>query len=155
MINFFSPTALKSAPVKKIVVKAGFVALGCLAASFPKPAWADDGNTVEFLQIAPVSLNTYVLESQVRTMERVAKRAAEDFFADNRACKVSFRSNALNGIDVVRSLRQAGFQGKICIPSNRFLTEDTRIALEAGADMILPKPMSRAQFLKLILASSV
>lgn len=67
---------------------------------------------------------------------------------------IDLGSQSLDGIEVVRSLRASEFQGKICIHSNRFLTEDTRVALEAGADMVLPKPMSRSQFIKLILAAS-
>lgn len=37
--------------------------------------------------------------------------------------------------------------------SNRFLADDNRAALDAGADTIVPKPMGREHFLKLILAS--
>jgi signal transduction histidine kinase/CheY-like chemotaxis protein len=58
-----------------------------------------------------------------------------------------------NGIEIVRSLRASGFLGKICIHSNRFLMEDTKEALEAGADTVLPKPLSRVHFLKLLAAS--
>jgi CheY-like chemotaxis protein len=61
--------------------------------------------------------------------------------------------NSSSGIDVVRKLRQNGFQGHICVHSNRFLPGDTREALAAGADTVLPKPLSRAQFLKVVLAS--
>jgi CheY-like chemotaxis protein len=58
-----------------------------------------------------------------------------------------------NGIEIVRELRSKGFRGKICIHSNRFLMEDTKTALDAGADTVLPKPLGRAHFLKLLSAS--
>ena len=58
-----------------------------------------------------------------------------------------------DGLDIVRCLRESGFEGHICVHSNRFLAGDSRAALAAGADAVLPKPMGRAHLLKLILAS--
>lgn len=58
-----------------------------------------------------------------------------------------------NGIDVVRRLRSTNFKGQICIHSNRFLFEDTKTAMDAGANTVLPKPMSRVHLLTLILAA--
>lgn len=57
-----------------------------------------------------------------------------------------------NGIEIVRELRSKGFSGNICIHSNRFLMEDTKTALDAGADTVLPKPLGRSHFLKLLSA---
>lgn len=95
MRNFFSHIVLKFIQMMNRCAVFKIQLVACLAFILPNFALAEKGNTVEFLQIAPVSLNTYILESQVRIMERVAKRAAEDFFADNKDCKVTFRSNAL------------------------------------------------------------
>jgi len=58
-----------------------------------------------------------------------------------------------NGLDIVMALRKLGFSGHICVHSNRFLSEDSRSAITAGADTVLPKPMGRTHFLKLLLAS--
>jgi CheY-like chemotaxis protein len=66
---------------------------------------------------------------------------------------VDLGPQSVSGLEVVKSLRDAGFPGQICVHSNRFLPEDNKRALEAGADTVLPKPMGRAHFLKLILAS--
>jgi signal transduction histidine kinase/CheY-like chemotaxis protein len=58
--------------------------------------------------------------------------------------------NCKNGIEIIKELRKKNFTGRICVHSNRFLFGDQKIALEAGADTVLPKPMSRAHLLKLI-----
>lgn len=55
-----------------------------------------------------------------------------------------------NGIDVIKELRKAGYRGRVTVHSNRFLFDDQKIATEAGADSVLPKPMSRAHLFKLI-----
>ena len=55
-----------------------------------------------------------------------------------------------NGIEVIKQLRKEGFLGRICVHSNRFLFDDQKTAFEAGADSVLPKPMSRAHLFKLI-----
>ncbi len=59
-----------------------------------------------------------------------------------------------NGYEVLRMLRSQGHWGVICIHSNRTSTEDYKIAVDAGADAVLPKPMSRTHFLKLLLQSA-
>ena len=58
---------------------------------------------------------------------------------------------SLGGYEVVEKLRKQGFEGVICIHSNRSTTEDFTAAVAAGADAVLPKPMSRAHVLKLVL----
>lgn len=58
-----------------------------------------------------------------------------------------------NGIDVIKDLRKSGFKGRICVHSNRFLFDDQKAATDAGADSVLPKPMSRSHLFKLILSS--
>jgi signal transduction histidine kinase/DNA-binding NarL/FixJ family response regulator len=57
-----------------------------------------------------------------------------------------------NGIEIVKSFRDKGFAGHICVHSNRFLSGDNKAALAAGADTVLPKPLGRAHFLKLLMA---
>jgi len=67
---------------------------------------------------------------------------------------VDLGKDSLNGYEVLKVLRGQGFRGVVCIHSNRSLPEDYRVAVEAGADAVLPKPMSRAHFLKLMLQSA-
>jgi CheY-like chemotaxis protein len=55
-----------------------------------------------------------------------------------------------NGIEVIKEIRRQGYCGRICMHSNRVLYDDQKIAFEAGADSVLPKPMSREHLLKLI-----
>lgn len=58
-----------------------------------------------------------------------------------------------NGLDVIKNLRGQSFSGRICVHSNRFLFDDQKTALTAGADSVLPKPMSRGHLLQVILSS--
>jgi signal transduction histidine kinase/DNA-binding response OmpR family regulator len=67
---------------------------------------------------------------------------------------VDLGKDSLNGYEVLKALRAEGFQGVVCIHSNRSLPEDYRVAMEAGADAVLPKPMSRSHFLKLALQAA-
>lgn len=66
---------------------------------------------------------------------------------------VDLGSASKDGIEIVTMVRAKGFKGHICVHSNRFLAGDNRAALAAGADTVLPKPLGRAHFLKLLLAS--
>jgi signal transduction histidine kinase/DNA-binding NarL/FixJ family response regulator len=58
-----------------------------------------------------------------------------------------------NGIQIIKHVRLQKFEGKICVHSNRFFMGDRNEAVLAGADLVLPKPMSRSHLLKFILAS--
>jgi signal transduction histidine kinase/CheY-like chemotaxis protein len=55
-----------------------------------------------------------------------------------------------DGFSACRRLRNSGDKAFICIHSNRILPEDLRRAVDAGADMFLPKPLSRSQMLKVL-----
>ncbi len=65
---------------------------------------------------------------------------------------VDLGPESTSGIEIVKALRLKGFKGKICIHSNRFLMHDTKVAIDAGADTVLPKPLSRSHLLKLLIA---
>jgi signal transduction histidine kinase/FixJ family two-component response regulator len=54
------------------------------------------------------------------------------------------------GFEIIQELRQQGYKGQICVHSNRFLPDDNKLALQCGAQHVLPKPMSRSHFLKLL-----
>lgn len=58
-----------------------------------------------------------------------------------------------NGLEVIKDLRNDGNKARICVHSNRFLFDDQKTAFDAGADSVLPKPMSRAHLFKLISSS--
>ena len=59
--------------------------------------------------------------------------------------------DSLSGFDLVRMLRSRGVSARICVHSNRIIPSDQKTALLVGADVFLPKPMARAQCLRLIL----
>lgn len=67
---------------------------------------------------------------------------------------VDLGANSLNGYEVLKTLREQGYRGVVCIHSNRTSPDDFKVAVEAGADTVLPKPMSRTHFLKLMLQAS-
>ncbi|NBX18778.1 MAG: response regulator [Proteobacteria bacterium] len=63
---------------------------------------------------------------------------------------IDFGSQDTNGFGVVSSLRENGNRGIICTHSNRIFADDRREAMEHGADVFLPKPMSAAELLNLL-----
>jgi DNA-binding response OmpR family regulator len=62
--------------------------------------------------------------------------------------------NSQNGHEVLKALRAQKFTGMVCIHSNRASPDDYKAAVDAGADAVLPKPMSRTHFLKLMLQAA-
>lgn len=68
---------------------------------------------------------------------------------------VDMGADSLNGFDLVTSLRKIkGLSSMICVHSNRIVAADHRTAIASGADAFLPKPMARAQLLRLVLQSA-
>ncbi len=61
---------------------------------------------------------------------------------------------SLDGFDLVRGLRAKGIGSLICVHSNRNIAADHKTAIEAGADAFLPKPIARAQLLRLVLQAA-
>ncbi len=59
----------------------------------------------------------------------------------------------INGFEAVRQIRAKGSKAKICIHSNRGALDYQREALEAGADLFMPKPMGRSHLLNILLGS--
>lgn len=68
---------------------------------------------------------------------------------------VDLGQNDLNGFQVCRRLRERGYEGKICIHSNRGRLEYQPKSIEAGADFFLPKPMNKSDLLQLLAQSSI
>ena len=58
-----------------------------------------------------------------------------------------------DGMEVTKAIRTAGYEGQICIHSNQFGFDDGHAAINAGASLVFPKPLSRIHLLKLIRAA--
>ena len=67
---------------------------------------------------------------------------------------VDMGQDSLNGFELVRELRMRQAKGVVCIHSNRIVAADHRAAIDAGADAFVPKPMGRAQMLRLLLQAA-
>jgi|GEM_PF-4782354 len=104
-----------------------------------------------------------LLSRAPRLAERVRLRSAHSFSEALAAVKESnplfviqdldLGKGRIDGIAATKALRLAGYAGQICIHSNRFLFEDGKVALDAGANVVLPKPLGRAHLLKLLRAA--
>ena len=80
---------------------------------------------------------------------RVLDPCPDDRF-DLIICDVDLGEDSLNGYEIVRRLRSCGAVAHICMHSNRSLPEDYKMALHAGADAFIPKPMSRVHLIDLL-----
>jgi len=60
----------------------------------------------------------------------------------------------LDGFELVREFRAKGMKALICMHSNRIVAADHQTAFAAGADAFLPKPVARAQLLRLLLQAA-
>ena len=61
-----------------------------------------------------------------------------------------FGSGNISGFESCKLLRHSGYKGIICIHSNRGRLEYQPLAIEAGADYFVPKPMSKADLVNVI-----
>jgi len=59
-----------------------------------------------------------------------------------------------NGFNLVEEIRLLGYSGLVCVHSNRMVAADHRTALDNGADAFIPKPVARAQLLKLVIQAA-
>ena len=64
---------------------------------------------------------------------------------------VDMGRDSVDGFDLVRQLRADSHSGMVCVHSNRIVGADHKRAIDAGAEAFLPKPMARAQLLRLVL----
>lgn len=94
------------------------------------------------------------IQSRIEFRPLSAAPSAADFTHRAHLClliqDLDLGSMQSEGLNVIRSARTAGFKGLICVHSNRFSAQANKLALDAGADVILPKPMSRSHFIKLV-----
>ena len=68
---------------------------------------------------------------------------------------VDMGAPSLNGFELVSELRKRGSKALVCVHSNRIVTADSRTALDVGANYFMPKPMARAQLLRILLQAAM
>jgi CheY-like chemotaxis protein len=61
---------------------------------------------------------------------------------------------AVDGFEVSRRIRKMSSETLICVHSNRGWREYQELAISSGADVFLPKPMTRTHFLKLMMSAA-
>ncbi len=61
---------------------------------------------------------------------------------------------SLDGFELVKELRKCGSKALICVHSNRICAGDNKAAIDAGAESFMPKPMARAQLLRIALQAA-
>jgi signal transduction histidine kinase len=87
-----------------------------------------------------------------KTREEVMALFATDT-PDLLICDIDLGIDGLDGFQIVRELRKNGYKQAVCIHSNRSLPEDYKASISAGAQAILPKPMSLEHLIKFIVDS--
>jgi signal transduction histidine kinase/DNA-binding response OmpR family regulator len=67
---------------------------------------------------------------------------------------VDMGHSSLDGFELVSELRKRGSKAIVCIHSNRIVTADSKRAIDVGANYFMPKPMARAQLLRILLQAA-
>jgi signal transduction histidine kinase/DNA-binding NarL/FixJ family response regulator len=88
-------------------------------------------------------------EGSVAALNAVSTRDFDLIITD-----VDMGAASLDGFELVRKLREKGSESLICVHSNRIVAADNKSAIEAGADNFMPKPMARAQLLRIVLQAA-
>jgi CheY-like chemotaxis protein len=88
-------------------------------------------------------------DSSVAALEAATK---DDF--DLIVSDVDMGAGSLDGFELVREFRKRESKSLICIHSNRIVAADNKTAIESGADNFMPKPMARAQLLRILLQAA-
>jgi CheY-like chemotaxis protein len=65
-------------------------------------------------------------------------------------CDIDLGEGSLDGFEVIRILRSSGFNGPICVHSNRHDISELRKSWEVGGSTFIPKPMSKIHLLKFL-----
>ena len=92
------------------------------------------------------SLQIIQADGSVAALEAMAEMEFDLIVTD-----VDMGVGSLDGFELVQEFRKRGSQSLICVHSNRIVAADNRTAIEAGADNFMPKPMARAQLLRILL----
>jgi signal transduction histidine kinase/CheY-like chemotaxis protein len=91
-----------------------------------------------------------VVDCQIRVDSNEALAHALTDPPDLIICDIDLGDPACDGFELCNRLRAAGIQARICVHSNRSLPGDVQKALAVGANVVLPKPMSRHDFILLL-----
>jgi signal transduction histidine kinase/FixJ family two-component response regulator len=83
-----------------------------------------------------------------------AQTTLKDHSIDLAILDVDLGPVSINGFDLLSSERKNGWNAFVCIHTNRVLLDDNRRAMEAGADVFFPKPMTRQHILKLVIQAA-
>jgi signal transduction histidine kinase/DNA-binding NarL/FixJ family response regulator len=67
---------------------------------------------------------------------------------------VDMGASSLNGFELVSELRKRGSKALVCVHSNRIVAADSKTAIDVGANYFMPKPMARAQLLRILLQAA-
>ena len=86
--------------------------------------------------------------------DQAATAAAAEGGVDLVITDVDMGPDSLDGFELVAAMRSSGVQSMICVHSNRIVAADHKTAMIAGADAFLPKPVARAQLLRLVLQAA-
>lgn len=97
-------------------------------------------------------LAAVALQQAKDSAEALAAVAQGDF--DLVITDVDMGTESLDGFALVRELRKRGLESLVCVHSNRIVVADHKAASQAGADAFLPKPMAKAQLLRLLLQAA-
>jgi signal transduction histidine kinase/CheY-like chemotaxis protein len=95
------------------------------------------------------ALNITQLEGSLGALQAISKQPFDLIITD-----VDMGTTSLDGFELVKELRMAGSKALICVHSNRICAGDNKLAIEAGADSFMPKPMARAQLLRIVLQAA-
>ncbi|MCX6111077.1 MAG: response regulator [Proteobacteria bacterium] len=102
-----------------------------------------------YLQRTPQLARAVTVTEATCAAQALAAVAARGF--DLVITDVDIGADSLSGFELVQELGLLGARALTCVHSNRICAADHRAAIEAGADAFLPKPMARAQLLRLVL----
>lgn len=72
---------------------------------------------------------------------------------DSIVCDVDLGKRAINGYEIVSTLKEKAFQGSVCIHSNRSFPEDYQRAVEIGAEAFILKPMNDVHLIRFLATS--
>ena len=61
---------------------------------------------------------------------------------------------SINGFELVAELRKRNSKALVCVHSNRIVSADSKTAISVGANYFMPKPMARAQLLRILLQAA-
>ncbi len=108
-------------------------------------------------QLTRTSELTKALELTQANGSSAALQSFTDHDFDLIITDVDMGEISLDGFELVSELRRRGSKALICLHSNRTIGADNKNASKSGADTFVPKPVSHAQLLRLVLqaASSI